>query len=286
MINRNSLLGNFFDTILSIEVNDIIDILIVAYIFYKIFMFMKDTRAGQVLKGIVFLLVATQISEIFNLHTLNWILINSLNIGVIATIIIFQPELRAGLERIGRTRLNFFSKYNYSEKEQDINRTVEEIVECLYSLSRQKIGALIIIERETKIGDIINTGTILDAIISRQLLINIFMPNTPLHDGAVVIRGDKIKGAACFLPLTESKDLSKDLGTRHRAAVGVSEVSDCLALIVSEETGDVSISKSGKLYRKVTKDRMISILKNNLKVNQQEKNFLKGGIFNERILKK
>lgn len=134
-------------------------------------------------------------------------------------------------------------------------------------------------ERETKIGDIINTGTIIDAEVSRQLLINIFIPNTPLHDGAVVIRDSKVKAAACFLPLTESKDLSKDLGTRHRAAVGVSEVSDCISLIVSEETGDVSIAKAGKIYRNIPKERMESILKKNLKPKVDEKSFLKGGIF-------
>lgn len=134
-------------------------------------------------------------------------------------------------------------------------------------------------ERETKIGDIINTGTIIDAEVSRQLLINIFIPNTPLHDGAVVIRDSKVKAAACFLPLTESKDLSKDLGTRHRAAVGVSEVSDCISLIVSEETGDVSIAKAGKIYRNIPKERMESILKKNLKPKVDEKSFLRGGIF-------
>ena len=156
---------------------------------------------------------------------------------------------------------------------------IEEIVEALYSLSRQQIGALIVMERQTKIGDIINTGTIIDAEISRQLLINIFIPNTPLHDGAVVIRDSKVKAAACFLPLTQSKDLSKDLGTRHRAGIGVSEVSDCITLMVSEETGGVSIAKAGKLYRNISKDRMTNILRSNLKTNTVEKSFFKGGIF-------
>lgn len=279
MLDINSFFDNFLNTILAIKLNDFIDILIVAYIFYKIFMFMKDTRAGQVLKGIVLLLVVTQLSEIFKLHTLNWILLNSLNIGVVATIIIFQPELRAGLEHIGRTNLSFFHKNQSNVKEEDFNRYIDEIVESLYSLSRQKIGALIIMERQTKLGDIISTGTVLDAQISRQLLINIFIPNTPLHDGAVIIRENKIKAAACFLPLTQSKDLSKDLGTRHRSAVGVSEVSDCISLIVSEETGAVSIAKAGKIYRNITKDRMSSILKNNLRIIPQEKSFLKGGLF-------
>ncbi len=279
MLEINSFFSGFLDIIFRININDIVDILIIAYIFYKIFMFIKDTRAEQVLKGIVLLFVATQISKVLKLHTLYWLLIKALDLGFIAALIIFQPELRAGLEHIGRTKFNFFPKNNVSVSEEKFNKTVEEIVEALYSLSRQKIGALLILERNTKIGDIINTGTSIDGEVSRQLLINIFIPNTPLHDGAVVIRDSQIKAAACFLPLTQSKDLSKELGTRHRAAIGVSEVSDCISLIVSEETGDVSIAKSGKIYRKISKDRMINILRSNLKVNTQEKSFFKGGIF-------
>ncbi len=278
MLDINSFLDGIFSNLYRITINDIIDIAIVAYIFYKIFMFIKDTRAEQVFKGIILLLLATSLSEAFKLHTLNWILIRTLDLGFIAAIIIFQPELRAGLEHIGRTNFNIFLKSN-NVSDENLNTTIEEIVEALYSLSRQKIGSLIIMERQTKIGEIINTGTIVDGEVSRQLLINIFIPNTPLHDGAVVIRESKIKAAACFLPLTESKDLSKDLGTRHRAAIGVSEVSDCISLIVSEETGDVSIAKSGKLYRNVSRERMTNILKNNLRVITDEKSFFKGGIF-------
>lgn len=279
MLDINSFFSEFLDMIFRININDVVDILIVTYIFYKVFMFIKDTRAEQVLKGIVLLFVITQISKIFKLHTLYWILIKTLDLGFIAALIIFQPELRAGLEYIGRTKFSFFSKNNISVSQEKLNNTIEEIVEALYSLSRQKIGALIILERHTKIGDIINTGTIIDGEVSRQLLINIFIPNTPLHDGAVVIRDSEIKAAACFLPLTQSKDLSKELGTRHRAAIGVSEVSDCISLIVSEETGDVSIAKAGKIYRKISKERMTNILRSNLKVTSQEKSFFKGGIF-------
>ena len=279
MLDINSFFSEFLDMIFRININDVVDILIVTYIFYKVFMFIKDTRAEQVLKGIVLLFVITQISKIFKLHTLYWILIKTLDLGFIAALIIFQPELRAGLEYIGRTKFSFFSKNNISVSEEKLNKTIEEIIEALYSLSRQKIGALIILERHTKIGDIINTGTSIDGEVSRQLLINIYIPNTPLHDGAVVIRDSEIKAAACFLPLTQSKDLSKELGTRHRAAIGVSEVSDCISLIVSEETGDVSIAKAGKIYRKISKERMTNILRSNLKVTPQEKSFFKGGIF-------
>ncbi|HFS8880117.1 TPA: diadenylate cyclase CdaA [Clostridioides difficile] len=278
MLDINSFLNGFFNIILRMSIYDLIDISIVAYIFYKIFMFIKDTRAEQVFKGIIFLLLATQLSDTFKLHTVYWISLKALDYGVIATLIIFQPEFRAGLEHIGRAKFNLFGK-NVNTSEETLNRNIEEIVEALYSLSRQKIGALIIMERETRISDIINTGTIIDAEISRQLLINIFIPNTPLHDGAVVIRDSKVKAAACFLPLTESKDLSKDLGTRHRAGIGVSEVSDCITLIVSEETGGVSIAKAGKLYRDISRERMMNILRSNLKTNTETRSFFKGGIF-------
>ncbi|SCI35200.1 MULTISPECIES: diadenylate cyclase CdaA [unclassified Romboutsia] len=277
MFDIKSFFDGFLNNILAMNLFDLIDISIVAYIFYKIFMFIKDTRAEQVLKGVVFLLLATYLSSTFRLHTLYFLLANTLQIGILAAIIIFQPELRAGLEHIGRAQFSLFVKGNNTN--EDLHKTIEEIVEALYSLSRQKIGALIIMERKTKISDIISTGTEIDGDVSRQLLINIFIPNTPLHDGAVVIRDSKVKAAACFLPLTQSKDLSKDLGTRHRAGVGVSEVSDCITLIVSEETGEVSIAKSGKLYRNISKERMTNILQNNLKSNAEEKSFLKGGIF-------
>lgn len=277
MLDINSFLNGFFNIILRMSIYDLIDISIVAYIFYKIFMFIKDTRAEQVFKGIIFLLLATQLSNTFKLHTVYWISLKALDYGVIAALIIFQPEFRAGLEHIGRAKFNLFGK-NVNTSEETLNRNIEEIVEALYSLSRQKIGALIIMERETRISDIINTGTIIDAEISRQLLINIFIPNTPLHDGAVVIRDSKVSGA-CFLPLTESKDLSKDLGTRHRAGIGVSEVSDCITLIVSEETGGVSIAKAGKLYRDISRERMMNILRSNLKTNTETRSFFKGGIF-------
>lgn len=278
MLDINSFLNGFSNIILRMSIYDLIDISIVAYIFYKIFMFIKDTRAEQVFKGIIFLLLATQLSNTFKLHTVYWISLKALDYGVIAALIIFQPEFRAGLEHIGRAKFNLFGK-NVNTSEETLNRNIEEIVEALYSLSRQKIGALIIMERETRISDIINTGTIIDAEISRQLLINIFIPNTPLHDGAVVIRDSKVKAAACFLPLTESKDLSKDLGTRHRAGIGVSEVSDCITLIVSEETGGVSIAKAGKLYRDISRERMMNILRSNLKTNTETRSFFKGGIF-------
>lgn len=235
-------------TISLFEINDIIDILIVAYIFYKILMFAKDSRAGQVINGILVLLILTKLSDVLKLHSLSWLFKNILTVGPIAVLVVFQPELRAGLEHIGRSKFNPLMK-TAPLNENILRKNIDEIADAMYSLSKDKIGALIIIERQTKLGEIIRTGTSLNADISSQLLMNIFSPNTPLHDGAVVIRENNIKSASCFLPLTERTDLSKSLGTRHRAGIGASEISDCISIMVSEETGQVSIAMNGNLIR-------------------------------------
>lgn len=273
---------NYFQNLISfIELNDIIDVLIVAYFFYKIYIFAKDSRAGQVLNGVIILLIFTKLSDVFKLHSLYWIFYNILTVGPLAILIIFQPELRAGLEHIGRSKLNPLGKTNI-QSEDILWKNINEISDAVFSLAKDKIGALIIMERQTKLGEIINTGTILNSEISSQLLINIFTPNTPLHDGAVVIREDLIKGASCFLPLSERKDISKALGTRHRAGIGISEASDCISIMVSEETGKVSIAMNGNLIRDINeldfKNRLFKELNNNTET--LKKSFLKkeGGI--------
>ena len=199
-----------------------------------------------------------------------------MTVGLMAIIVVFQPELRRILEQLGRT--NIISKNNSISKESD---TINEVVQASLSLSRQKIGALIVFERKTGINEIIQTGTNLNADVSRELLINIFIPNTPLHDGAVVIRRNFIKAAACFLPLTENKNLNKDLGTRHRAALGITEKSDCLSLVVSEETGYISIAINGKLYRDLNEERLLNILSMNLINEKSKSDRNEGGINNE-----
>lgn len=231
----------------NIGVKDIVDMAIVAYVFYKLFMLIRETRAEQLIKGILVLLVATQISEWLQLHVINWILRNTIQVGVIALLIVFQPELRRALEYIGRTK--FLTKSIVDIEDEEIKMTAEEITEAVASLSRQKIGALIVIERETGLNEVIETGTSINGQISRGLLINIFIPNTPLHDGAVLIRKTEILAAGCLLPLTENQNLSKELGTRHRAAIGITERSDALVVVVSEETGAISIAENGKLQR-------------------------------------
>ncbi len=261
---------------LKISINDAIDMLIIAYIFYKMLMFIKDTRAEQLFKGVIMLLVATQLSGMLKLHTLYWILVKILEVGFILPFIIFQPELRAGLEHIGRnTSIIKFGGHGDSDIDKDQGLVIAEMVDALYDLASRKIGALVVLEGKTKINEIVDTGTKIEGRVTKQLLCNIFIPNTPLHDGAVVVRDKKIKSAACILPLTQRKDISKELGTRHRAAIGVSEMSDCLTLVVSEETGSVSITRSGKIYRDVTRERLTNILKNFYKTKSENTNIFK-----------
>ena len=272
MLSFDLIFNKFFQLIYRISINDVVDILIVAYLFYKILRFIKDTRAEQLFKGVIILLVATQVSGMLKLHTLYWILVKILEAGFILPFIIFQPELRAGLEHLGRnTNLYRFGTQAKSAYELNVEKVISEMLGAVYDMAGRKIGALLVLEGKTKLNEIVETGTEIDAKITKQILCNIFIPNTPLHDGAVIIRDGKIKSAACFLPLTQRKDLSKDLGTRHRAGIGVSEISDSLTLIVSEETGHVSIARSGKIYRDVSKERLANILKNFYKNNSEEK---------------
>lgn len=283
MLSFDLIFNKFFQLIYRISINDVVDILIVAYLFYKILRFIKDTRAEQLFKGVIILLVATQVSGMLKLHTLYWILVKILEAGFILPFIIFQPELRAGLEHLGRnTNLFRFGTQAKNAYELNVEKVISEMLGAVYDMAGRKIGALLVLEGKTKLNEIVETGTEIDAKITKQILCNIFIPNTPLHDGAVIIRDGKIKSAACFLPLTQRKDLSKDLGTRHRAGIGVSEISDSLILIVSEETGHVSIARAGKIYRDVSKERLANILKNFYKNNSEEKGLgLVKDIFNK-----
>lgn len=256
---------------LNVRIRDIIDILIVAFAFYKLFMLIRETRAEQLTKGIIVLFVATKISEWLELFTVYWILEKTMTVGVLAILIVFQPELRRGLEYIGRSR--FFTKSFAEIKDESLNEVVDEIVDAVASLSRQKIGALIVMERETGLSEVVETGTRIDGKISSGLLINVFIPNTPLHDGAVVIKENIVKAAGCFLPLTDNTSLSKELGTRHRAALGISEKSDCLAIVVSEETGAISIAENGSLARYLDTKTLKQILIDMYKPKIQRQSF-------------
>ncbi|NLY70875.1 MAG: TIGR00159 family protein [Clostridiales bacterium] len=226
---------------------DIIDVLIVAYVVYKILCFIQETRAEQLVKGLVILVVATFLSDVLDLYTLNWILEGTLTLGVIALIIVFQPELRRALEYLGRSKI--IGKHFFELDKERAKHITSTIIKAVDYFSVNKIGALIILERETSLNDIVETGTKIDAIISEELFGSIFYLGSPLHDGATIVRGDRILAAGCVLPLTQNRTLSKDLGTRHRAGIGITEHSDAIALIVSEETGIISIAIDGKLSR-------------------------------------
>lgn len=242
----------------------IVDMAIVIFLAYKLLKIVKDSRAWQLVKGIAFLVIATSISGLFNLNVLNYILSTVMDWGVILIIIIFQPEIRRALEQLGGT--NRFTRFFGLDKDI-ITRTKEDIykvVIAVYELAKNKTGALIVLERDIQIKDIISTGIPMDSEVSPQLLVNIFVPNTPLHDGAVVISNNKIAAAACMLPLASDKDIAKELGTRHRAGIGVSKESDSIAIIVSEETGKVSVAKDGTLIADVREDVLKKILISNI----------------------
>ncbi|MBB5174316.1 diadenylate cyclase CdaA [Texcoconibacillus texcoconensis] len=224
----------------------IIDILLVAFVVYKLIMVIRGTRAVQLVKGITVILAVWFFSSYLGLQTLQWIMSQMVTYGLLAIIIIFQPELRRALEQLGRGR--FFAS-STTAKEEETQQLIEHIVKATSYMGKRRIGALISIERETGMNDYIETGIPLNAHITSELLINVFIPNTPLHDGAVIMKGNEISAAGCYLPLSENPFISKDLGTRHRAALGVSEVTDAITVAVSEETGGISVTKNGELHR-------------------------------------
>ena len=247
------MIENFIDTALSVisgvRILDIVDIAIVAFAIYKTMQFISQTRARQLVKGLLFLIVIMLLSSIFKLYTVHFILYNGLNYGLMAIVIIFYPELRRALEYLGRGKL--FSKLFISgdKDKNEVKGLISQICSAVDYFSSNKVGALIVIEREIALGDIAGTGTVVDADVSAALLETIFYEGSALHDGAVIVRADRVYAAGCVLPLTQSKNLEKTLGTRHRAGIGITEVSDALVIIVSEETGIISSASEGKLSR-------------------------------------
>lgn len=261
--------GVFGDIISSIGIADVLDIAIVSFIIYKILGFIKETRAVQLIKGLLILVALIFLSDKFDFYTLNWILENTFNLGVIALVIVFQPELRRALEYVGRSK---FIRPQFSQLDKEKAKMItSSIIKSVDYFSANKVGALIIMERETMLTDIAETGTVIDAEISTELLGNIFYEGAPLHDGATIVRADRILAAGCVLPLSQNKTISKELGTRHRAGIGITENSDAISLIVSEETGIISIAVDGKLSRfldiKTVEKTLLNIY---LSQNQQE----------------
>lgn len=260
----------FWNRIPQIGVNDIIDILIVAFLFYTVMRLIRSTSAARIARSILLLLVATGLTEIFKLYTLNWILSKILEIGVIALVIMFQPELRRMLERFGgRFFTNLISSGGAASPEQ---QAIEATVAACEVMSKEKVGALLIFERSMPLDEYFKTGTIVDAKVSDQLLRNLFFKNSPLHDGAVIVCGSRVAAAGCVMPLTENTHLPSDIGTRHRAGIGSSEVSDAVVVIVSEETGTISVAIGGMLKRHLAPKTLEKLLVSELISEPEQKN--------------
>ncbi len=272
----NDILQFFANIFSDFGLADAIDIIIVTFVVYYLLKLILETRAQQIIKGILLLVAATFVSDVLELHTLNWMCKGALTLGAVAVLIVLQPELRRALEFMGRGRI--ISGIGSGEKENS-KRVVMAIANAVEKFSSEKTGALIVFERQTVLEDYAETGTVLDAEITQQLLGNIFYEGAPLHDGAIIISGTKLYAAGCVLPLSSSQSISKDLGTRHRAGIGITENSDAIALIVSEETGIISMAEDGRLERfldtKTVEKRLLEIYLSNMKIKGRLKKFSK-----------
>lgn len=283
MQNMIASVGAFFEKV-SVYMNlpkmtltDVAEIIIIAVLFYYMLVWIKNTRAWVLLKGLLVIMAFVLMAVVFQMNTIIWIAKNTLSILMVALVVIFQPELRKALESLGRKNvLSSVFSFDFSKDEHGkfSDHTITEIVKACYEMAKVKTGALLVIEDDILLTEYERTGIAVDAILTSQLLINIFEKNTPLHDGAVIVRGDRVVSATCYLPLTDSLSISKDLGTRHRAAVGISEVTDSLTIVVSEETGRVSIALNGELYRNVDaeflKNKLAYLQKREQKVSKIE----------------
>lgn len=249
----------------------LIEISLVSYAIYKVIQMVRETRAIQLVKGLIFILVFSWLSQVLGLKTIAFLLKSTLQLFGFSLIVLFQPELRRALEKLGSSGFQDFMIRKNEEERIKTTASIEAIVKACTKLSEEYIGALIVIERGTKIGEIINTGTPMDAALSSELLVNIFVPKTPLHDGAVIIRSNIIKAAACYLPLTQNAGLSRELGTRHRAALGITEISDAIAIVVSEESGKISYAHNGGLTRNLTPDLLRKALSKFLLENESDR---------------
>lgn len=258
----------------NIGINDILDIIIVAFLIYKLMQIIRNTRAWTLFKGILVILLCAAIAYILQLNTVTWIISNTISVGIIAIIIIFQPELRSALEKLGTSSMikGLFSFDDDKKGEKILIKTVDEIVTGAKQMADAKTGAIIVIEQDVKLGEYEATGIRLDAQVSSELLVNIFEKNTPLHDGAVMVRDNMITYATCYLPLSNNLSINKKYGTRHRAAIGISEISDAIVVIVSEETGRISLAVNGELRTNIVRDQ----LRNEIIQSMKKENKVRG----------
>ena len=262
-------MSNALETVKLISILDIIDICIVAYVVYRILLFIRRSRSGQVAKAILIIIIALGVASTLRLRVVNFILRNAVELGLISLVIIFQPEIRRMLERVGSGKVK--ELFVAETAAADVPAAIEETVKAYTSMSKDKVGALMVFERKTVLDDVIKSGTPLDSAGSAELLKNLFWNKAPLHDGAVIVRNGRIVGAGCMLPLSGNVNLSRDLGMRHRAGIGISENSDAVVAIVSEETGSISVAVSGMLKRHLSPDTLRRLLKNELAPDLEEK---------------
>ena len=269
-----SFFQEMFSSIPPLGVMDIVDILVVAFLIYKLMLIIRSTSAARVARSIMLLLVATWLTDVVHMYTLNWILTRFIEVGIIAIVIVFQPELRRALERFGgRTMLRFADPL--SNRSVEHNAIAATVTACEI-MAKERVGVLLVFERRTSLEEYFKTGTLIDAKVTDQLLRNLFFKNSPLHDGAVIIRHGRVAAAGCVLPLSENTHLSSDLGTRHRAGIGMSEASDAVVVIVSEETGTISVAIGGMLKRHLAPQTLEKLLTNELlpEENYKKKNVL------------
>jgi len=264
--------GNFLyyvkETLFNITVIDVIDIVIVSFLLYYTFKFIRERRAGKLAVGIILLLILLLVSEVLDMHALNFILSNLFSVGILALVVVFQPELRSVLEKVGGESLRSFKGKMDDETVKTYTECITEVAIAAEQLSQSKTGALMVFERSTKLGDVIRTGTVVDAKPTSFLIGNLFFNKAPLHDGAVIFREGRVHAAGCFLPLSDNSEIVKDLGTRHRAGIGMSENSDAIVLIVSEETGVISIACDGTLQRGFSRKKLETYLESQLIVKE------------------
>ena len=270
----------------SMKWTDIVEIIIIAYLLYRVLVWVKDTKAWSLMKGILVILVFVLVAALFSMTTILWIAKNIFGVAVTAMVVVFQPELRKALEQLGRRKVFsglFFIDSSRVTGQLFSDKTIQELVRASFAMGRERTGALMVIQQKDSLDDYAKTGIMLDSLVSSQLLVNIFEHNTPLHDGAVIIESDRIVSATCYLPLSENMALSKELGTRHRAGVGISEVTDSLTVIVSEETGRVSVAYEGVLTRNVDPDKLREMLRivQGKKIEKKKLSFWKGWSKNE-----
>lgn len=261
----------------SFRVSDFLDICLVAFVVYSVVKLVRETRAIQLFKGILLFAVVYVVITVLEMQASSYLFRSVASNAIVCLVIIFSPEIRHALESVGRRSLTSFSPFNFSKSSRELvneklNNMITEVCRCVSSMSEKKIGALLVFERKTLLGQVIETGTAVDAEVTEELLGTVFFPKTPLHDGAAIVRMDRLAAAGCILPLTKNNELSKELGTRHRAAIGMSEESDAIVVVVSEETGYISFVEKGKIKRDITSAELRVILQDHLIVKQQQKN--------------